>query len=112
MTRIVSLVSYTLHAVVAIGAVLPAVQPSIALLIVAVILDLAKASDAKGTWQESHYRFRIRSVLLCGLLYVATIPLWFFFVVPGWVAWGLISIWFAYRIVKGFLRLLAGEPID
>jgi hypothetical protein len=23
------------------------------------------------------------------------------FVVPGWIAWGLISIWFLYRIVKG-----------
>jgi uncharacterized membrane protein len=27
------------------------------------------------------------------------------FLVPGWIAWGIISIWFLYRIVKGMLRM-------
>ena len=79
-------VSYALHAVVAVGAVLPGVQASIALLLVAFILDLVKRDDARGTWQESHFSWRIRSVIWAGVLYVVTIPLWLMLFVPGWIA--------------------------
>ena len=98
-------ISYFLHAVVAIGAVLPGAQGSVALLLVAFIIDLVKRDDAKGTWQESHFSWRIRSVIWAGILYIVTIPLWFLLIAPGWVAWALISIWFLYRVVRGWLNL-------
>jgi uncharacterized membrane protein len=104
-------ISYGLHLVVAIGAVLPGVQGSILLLLVAFVLDLVKKDDAAGTWQESHFKWRIRSVLWAGLLYVITIPLWFLFLLPGWIAWALISIWFLYRIVRGWLKLSDNAPM-
>ena len=104
-------ISYGLHLVVAIGAVLPGVQGSILLLLVAFVLDLVKKDDAAGTWQESHFKWRIRSVLWAGLLYVITIPLWFLFLLPGWIAWALISIWFLYRIVRGWLKLNDNAPM-
>ena len=44
--RTIGIISYVLHAVVAIGALLPGVQASIVLLIVAVIVDLVKRDDA------------------------------------------------------------------
>lgn len=103
--RMVGNISYALHAVVAIGAVLPGVQASIVLLVAAFILDLVKRDDARGSWQESHFAWRIRSVLWAGVLYVITIPLWFFLVVPGWIAWVAISIWFLYRVIRGWLAL-------
>jgi uncharacterized membrane protein len=37
--------------------------------------------------------------------YIVTLPLWLLFLVPGWIAWGIISIWFLYRIVKGMVRM-------
>ena len=98
-------ISYALHAIVAVGAVLPGVQASIALLLVAFILDMVKRDDARGTWQESHFSCRIRSVLWAGVLYVVTIPLWLLFLIPGWIAWAVISIWFLYRVVRGWLAL-------
>jgi uncharacterized membrane protein len=104
-------ISYALHAIVAIGAVLPAFQPSIVLLVVAFILDLVKRDDARGTWQESHFTWRIRSVLWAGILYVVTIPLWLLFLIPGWIAWVIISIWFLYRVVRGWLALNDGKPM-
>jgi len=104
-------ISYALHAIVAIGAVLPAFQPSIVLLLVAFILDLVKRDDARGTWQESHFSWRIRSVLWAGVLYVVTIPLWLLFLVPGWIAWVIISIWFLYRVVRGWLALNDGKAM-
>lgn len=96
-------VSYVLHLVVALGAVIPGAQPGAALLIIALVIDLVKKGDAQGTWQASHFDWRIRSVLWAGVLYLVTAPLWLLFFLPGWIAWGLISIWFLYRIVRGMV---------
>ena len=104
-------ISYALHAVVAIGAVLPGVQASIVLLLVAFGLDLVKRDEARGSWQESHFSWRIRSVLWAGLLYVVTIPLWLLLFVPGWIAWCVISIWFLYRVVRGWIALNDRRPM-
>ena len=109
--RTIGHISYALHAVVAVGAVLPGVQASIVLLLVAFILDLVKRDDARGTWQESHFRWRIRSVLWAGILYVVTIPLWLLLIAPGWIAWAAISVWFLYRVVRGWLALNDRKPM-
>jgi uncharacterized membrane protein len=109
--KTVGTISYLLHAIVAVGAVLPSFQPSILLLLVAFIIDLVKKDDAVGTWQESHFRWRIRSVLWAGALYVVTIPLWLLLFVPGWIAWFVISIWFLYRIVRGWLNMNSGTAM-
>jgi uncharacterized membrane protein len=104
-------VSYLLHLIVAVGAVLPGVQASVGLLIIAFVIDLVKRDDAAGTWQESHFRWRIRSVLWAGGLYLVTSPLWLLFFIPGWIAWAVISIWFLYRIVRGWMKLNSREPM-
>ena len=104
-------ISYFLHAVVAVGAVLPGVQASVLLLLIAFFLDMFKRDDARGTWQESHFSWRIRSVLWAGGLYLVTAPLWLLFLVPGWIAWAVISIWFLYRIARGWLNLSSNSPM-
>ena len=109
--RTIGHISYALHAIVAVGAVMPGFQPSVLLLVAAFILDVVKRGDATGTWQESHFSWRIRSVLWAAALYLITLPLWFLFVVPGWIAWGIISIWFLYRIVRGWLNLGSGTAM-
>ena len=109
--RTIGHISYALHAIVAIGAVLPGVQASIVLLLAAFILDLVKKDDARGTWQESHFSWRIRSVLWAGGLYLVTAPLWLLFLIPGWIAWAIISIWFLYRIARGWLNLSSNTPM-
>jgi uncharacterized membrane protein len=96
---------------VAVAAVLPGVQASILLLLVAFVLDMVKRDDARGTWQASHFSWRIRSVLWAGGLYIVTAPLWFLFLLPGWIAWGLISLWFLYRIIRGWLNLSNRQPM-
>lgn len=104
-------VSYLLHAIVAVSAVVPGIQASIVLLLIAFIIDLVKRGDALGSWQESHFRWRIRSVIFAGLAYLLTIPLWLLFVFPGWIAWMLISIWFLYRIVRGWSALNSNQAL-
>ena len=104
-------VSYLLHTIVAVGAVMPGVQASVGLLIVAFVLDLVKKGDAQGTWQESHFRWRIRSVLWAAGLYLVTAPLWLLLLAPGWIAWGLVSIWFVYRVVRGWMNLSRNQAM-
>ena len=104
-------ISYFLHAVVAIGAVLPGVQGSVLLLLIAFFIDMIKRDEARGSWQESHFSWRIRSVLWAGGLYLITAPLWLLLLIPGWIAWALISIWFLYRIVRGWLNLSSNTPM-
>ena len=104
-------ISYLLHTIVAVGAVIPGVQASVLLLLVAFILDLVKKGEAQGTWQESHFSWRIRTVLWAAGLYLVTAPLWLLLLAPGWIAWVVISIWFLYRVVRGWMNLNAGRPM-
>ena len=105
-------VSYVLHLVVAVGALIPGGQFGPMLLIVALVIDLIKRDDAVGTWHASHFRWRIRTVLTAALLYAVTAPLWLLFFLPGWLAWLGISIWFLYRIVKGMVRMNKGLAME
>ena len=105
-------ISYILHLIVAVGAVIPGGQFGTLLLLLALIIDLVKRRDAEGTWHASHFRWRIRTVIIAALLYIVTAPLWFLLFVPGWIAWTLISIWFLYRIVRGLVRMNKGLAME
>ena len=86
-------VSYVLHLVVAVGALVPGAQAGAVLLVIALVVDLVKKGEAEGTWQASHFSWRIRSVLWAGVLYLLTAPLFLLLYFPGAIAWALVSIW-------------------
>jgi uncharacterized membrane protein len=104
-------VSYVLHLIVAVGAVLPGAQASALLLVIALVLDLVKRSDAEGTWQANHFSWRIRSVIWAGVLYVVTAPLRRLAFRTGHRR-ALISLWFLYRIVRGMLATSKNQAVD
>ena len=108
----VGTISYILHLIVAIGALVPGGQFGPVLLIVALIIDLVKRSEAEGTWHASHFRWRIRTVIIAGVLYAVTFPLFLLLYVPGAIAWALISVWFLYRIVKGMVNMNKGVAME
>jgi len=108
----VGTISYVLHLIVAVGALIPGGQFGPVLLIAALILDMVKRAEADGTWHASHFRWRIRTVIIAALLYAVTAPLWLLFLIPGWIAWLVISIWFLYRIVTGMVRMNKGLPME
>ena len=107
----VGTISYVLHLNVAVAALIPGGQFGLTLLLVALIIDLVKRDDAAGTWHASHFRWRIRSVLFAGLAYLLTFPLFLLLYFPGAVAWAVISLWFLYRIVTGFMAMNKGQEI-
>ena len=83
--------------------------------IIAVILNYAKRSEVRGTWLESHFRWQIRTfwlgllwVTLCGLFIVATLGIG---LLIAWLPLTLVGLWFIYRIVRGWLRLMDHLPM-
>lgn len=105
-------ISYLLHLVVAVAAVLPGAQVSVFLLLIAVVIDLVKRDDARGTWQESHFSWRLRSVLWAAVLYAVTFPFFLLGLLIFNPAWVLISIWFLYRIVSGMIAMNKNRAIQ
>tara|TARA_R110001599_G_scaffold240335_1_gene439919 strand:- start:44 stop:436 length:393 start_codon:yes stop_codon:yes gene_type:complete len=103
--------SYVLHLIVAVGAIVPGAQAGALLLVVALVIDLVKRPEADGTWQASHFSWRIRSVIMAGVLYLLTAPLFLLFIMPGVLAWLLVSIWFLYRIVKGMVAMNNNQAV-
>ena len=83
--------------------------------IIAVILNYVKRSDVRGTWLESHFRWQIRTFWF-GLLWVALCVL-FILVTLGigiliaWLPLLIVSVWFVYRIARGWIRLRDSRPM-
>jgi uncharacterized membrane protein len=109
--KTVGWVSYFLHLIVAVAGIVPGANMGVVLLVIALVIDLVKKDEAEGTWQESHFSWRIRSVIWAGILYVVTSPLFLLLWLPGAIAWGIISIWFLYRIVRGMVAMNNNQPI-
>ena len=109
--KTVGWISYILHLIVAAGALVPGAQAGAVLLIVALVVDLVKKDEAAGTWQASHFSWRIRSVITAGVLYLITAPLFLLLYLPGAIAWFVISIWFLYRIVRGMVAMNSSRPV-
>ncbi len=109
--KTVGWISYVLHLIVAVGAIVPGGQAGVTLLLIALVIDMVKKDEAEGTWQASHFSWRIRSVIWAGILYAVTAPLWILLVLPGYIAWIVISIWFLYRIVRGMVAMNSSRAV-
>jgi len=83
--------------------------------IIAVILNYAKRSEVRGSWLESHFRWQIRTFWF-GLLWVALCALFVLFtlglgLILVWIPIGFVTLWFIYRIGRGWLALNDGRPM-
>lgn len=83
--------------------------------IVAVILNYVKRGDVRGTWLESHFTWQIRTfwwgalwVGLCVLFILLTFGIG---IIVVWLPLVIVSIWFIYRIARGWLRLGNGQAM-
>src|ERR1051325_3758080 len=83
--------------------------------LIAVILNYVKRSEVRGTWLESHFRWQIRTfwygllwVSLCLLFVVVTFGLG---IIVAWLPLVVVSLWFIYRIMRGWLALRDPRPM-
>jgi uncharacterized membrane protein len=86
--------------------------------IVAVIMNYARQSDARGTYLESHFSWQIRTfwfallwvlVILAISLPLMLIVIGIFTMPAGFV---LLGLWVIYRIVRGWLALSDRRPVN
>jgi uncharacterized membrane protein len=83
--------------------------------IIAVILNYVKRGATRGTWIESHFRWQIRTfwfgllwVSLCVLFVVVTLGIG---LLIAWLPLAIVTIWFIYRIARGWLALKDRRPM-
>ena len=83
--------------------------------IIAVILNYVKRGEAQGTWLDSHFRWQIRTfwfgllwITLCLLFVVMTLGIG---IIVVWLPVFIVTLWFVYRIARGWMRLAAGAPM-
>src|SRR3954466_15473294 len=85
--------------------------------IIAVIMNYARRSDARGTFLESHFTWQIRTfwfAVLWGLIvWAVSLPLMLIlvgvFLLPAGLA--LIGVWVIYRVIRGWLALREQRPV-
>ena len=77
--------------------------------IVGVVINYVKREDARGTVYESHFDWQIRTfwwglawLIVGGVLAILLVGFLVLF-----IAW----IWMIYRVVKGWLKLIDGQPV-
>jgi uncharacterized membrane protein len=112
-------VIYALHAFSAVMGVISSAAIVTAFLtgwpsILAVILNYARRSAVRGTYLDSHFSWQIRTfwwalvwVVLAFLLIVSLIGIPIAFLI-----FAATGIWVLYRIIRGWLALNDGRPID
>jgi uncharacterized membrane protein len=82
--------------------------------IIAVIINLVKRNEVRGTYLDSHFSWQLRTffysllwVMVMGLLVITLIG------IPIAVVLALvIGIWVLYRIARGWLALVDRKPIN
>lgn len=79
--------------------------------VIAIVINLVKQPTLPDDFFRSHYRWQARSFAFTLLWLALTLPLWLFFVFPGWAAWSLIGLWYLYRFVRGWWAFFENRPM-
>jgi len=76
--------------------------------IVGVIINNIKTDDVKGSWMESHFKWQ-KNTFWYGLLWyvISLVFFWFF----GWLVWLVATVWYFYRIAKGWVYFADGKEM-
>ena len=83
------------------------------LALVAVIIGAIARDSARGTFVDSHYSYLARTFWWT-LLWVVILTFVFAITIVGlfilFIPWGILTIWYLYRVIRGWLRLNDGLP--
>src|SRR5688572_7949832 len=81
--------------------------------IIAVIINLVKRDDVRGSYLESHFSWQLRTFwyTLLWLVVIGLLIITFIGIIIAWPLAIVIGIWILYRIVRGWLTLADRKPI-
>jgi uncharacterized membrane protein len=78
--------------------------------VIAIIINYVKRPDLPDDFFRSHFRWQARSFWFTLLWLVVTLPLWIL-VIPGWIAYVVIGLWYLYRFIRGWLAFAEKRPM-
>ncbi|HXN10902.1 MAG TPA: hypothetical protein VN859_06635 [Steroidobacteraceae bacterium] len=85
--------------------------------LLAVILNYARRSEARGSWLASHFQWQIRTfwfawlwIAVTSIVAMPLLIIWVGFLVAR-LGFALIGLWVIYRIARGWLALREGVAI-
>ena len=83
------------------------------LALIAVIIGVFARGSHRGTFVDSHYSYLARTfwwtvlwAVIVTFIFAITIVGLFLLFIP----WGILTIWYLYRVIRGWLRLNDGLP--
>jgi uncharacterized membrane protein len=85
--------------------------------IIAVIMNYARQSEARGTFLESHFSWQIRTfwIALLWVLIILALSLPLMLILIGvatlFIGYALVGVWVIYRIIRGWLALNDRRPL-
>jgi uncharacterized membrane protein len=85
--------------------------------ILAVIMNYARRSAARGTWLEPHFLWQIRTfwyalfwMLVAAMISTPLVLLLGAGILTFVLAAGVVGVWVTYRVLRGWLALRDGRP--
>jgi len=83
------------------------------LAVVAILIGIFTRDSVRGTYLDSHYSWLART-FWWGLLWLVIASFAFTITIIGifllFIPWGILTIWYLYRVIRGWLRLNDGQP--
>ena len=79
------------------------------LAVIALIVNYIKRADEPDAIYVSHHNYMIATFWWTVLWLLVSSPLWIF-IIPGWIAWTVIGLWYLYRCIRGWLRFTDNRP--
>ncbi len=79
--------------------------------VIAIVINMVNFSGLPDDFYRSHWRWQSRTFWFALAAFVVTSPLWLIFVIPGWIAWILIGLWYLYRCVRGWIAFNDRRPM-
>jgi uncharacterized membrane protein len=98
------------HVLYVLHAISPFTLWSLSLL--AVIIGAFARDSVRGTYVETHYSYLLRT-FLWGIVWLVVASVIFAITLVGllllWIPWGILTVWYLYRVIRGWLRLNDGK---
>ena len=88
------------------------------LAVVAIVLGMARRDDVRGTFLDSHFSWLQRTfwwgllwIGICGVItFVLIVTI--IGVVIAWLPFTILFLWYLYRVIKGWMKLNDGLPVE
>lgn len=79
--------------------------------VIALVINYLKRDGETDGLYVAHHNYMIRTFWWTLLWLVLLSPLWLLLVLPGFVAYGIVWLWYLYRCIRGWLRFNQNQPV-